>query len=57
MESAPQSRVKYAEMVSRGIIITFADGRCALFPANLLYSMLPQAQELPQLPDETEPTG
>jgi hypothetical protein len=57
MESAPHSRVKYAEIVSRGIVITFADGKCALFPADLLYATLPQAQELLELPDETEPTS
>jgi len=57
MESATHSRVKYAEIVSRGIVITFADGKCALFPADLLYATLPQAQELLELPDETEPTS
>jgi hypothetical protein len=56
MESGSQSRVKYAELVGRDLIITFADGKCALFPADLLYSTLPQAQELPQSPDDTEPT-
>jgi hypothetical protein len=57
MESGPQSGVKYAEIVGRGIIITFADGKCALFPADLLYSTLPQAEELHEPPDETDTTS
>jgi hypothetical protein len=57
METGSQSRVRYAEIVGRGLIITFTDGKCALFPADLLYSTLPQAEELLELPDEAEPTS
>jgi hypothetical protein len=56
METGSQSRVKYAELVGRGLIITFADGKCALFPADLLYSTLPQAEELNEL-DDAEPSS
>ena len=51
METDSPTRVKYAELVGRGVIITFADGKCALFPAGLLYSTLPQAQELREVDD------
>lgn len=51
MEIDSPTRVKYAELVGRGVIITFADGKCALFPADLLYSTLPQAQELHEVDD------
>jgi hypothetical protein len=39
--------VTNAERVRGGILMTFADGRCALFAPELLYSLLPQAQEMP----------
>jgi hypothetical protein len=57
METGSQSNVKYAEIVGRGLIITFTDGKCALFPTDLLYATLPQAEELPELPDEPELTS
>jgi hypothetical protein len=52
METPLQSQVKYAELVGGGLIITFADGKCALFPADLLYATLPQAQELREADDD-----
>lgn len=42
----PSRRVCSAELFRNGVIITFADGKSALYPADLLYSFLPQAQEL-----------
>jgi hypothetical protein len=56
MENGPRSRVKYAEIVGGGIIITFENGKCALFPDDLLYSTLPQAKVLPEPPDDVEQT-
>jgi len=56
MESGAQPRVKYAELVARGLIITFADGKCALFPADLLYATMPQAQELREAEDDDPPS-
>jgi len=43
--------------MARGIIATFADGRSALFPGELLYAMLSQAEDLSGEPLEsaTEP--
>lgn len=39
-------RVRFAELVREGVIITFSDGKCALFSDDLLYALLSQAQEL-----------
>jgi hypothetical protein len=39
-------RVRSAELFRDGVIVTFADGKCALFSANLLYASLSQAQDL-----------
>ncbi len=39
-------RILSAERVTRGIVIIFDDGRCALFSNVLLYATLPQAEEL-----------
>jgi hypothetical protein len=46
--------VTNAERVRGGILMTFADGKCALFPPELLYSLLPQAQEIPEATLEEE---
>jgi hypothetical protein len=46
--------VRSAELFRNGIIITFADGKCALFSADLLYAALSQAQELTDQ-EEDEP--
>jgi len=55
MEPHSQHIVKYVERVSGGVIITFADGKCALFKDDLLYATLSQAQELNDL-DDGEPS-
>jgi hypothetical protein len=55
MEPHSQHVVKYAERIGGGIMITFADGKCALFTADLLYATLPKAQELNDL-DDDEPS-
>jgi hypothetical protein len=47
-------RVCAAEVFRNGIIVTFADGKSALFPADLLYSSLSQAQELSENEEEEE---
>jgi hypothetical protein len=36
-------------------MITFSDGKCALFSADLLYASLPQAQQLHEN-DEEDPS-
>ncbi len=47
-------RVRSAELFRNGIIVTFADGKSALFPAELLYASLPEAQELGENEEEEE---
>jgi hypothetical protein len=46
MAEFPSYRVCSVELFRNGVIITFADGKCALFPGELLYAALPQAHEL-----------
>jgi hypothetical protein len=41
-------RIIEALRMSDGVIITFADGRCALYTAALLHAMFPNADELIQ---------
>lgn len=40
-----------AERVGDAVLIEFADRKCALFPAALLYEILPEAIEI----EDTEP--
>jgi hypothetical protein len=50
---APEScRVLFAELLRGGIVITFSEGKSALFPAELLYESLPKAQNLEEEADE-----
>jgi len=41
-------RIIEALRMSNGVIITFADGKCALYKAALLHAMFPNADELIQ---------
>jgi hypothetical protein len=41
-------RIIEALRMKDGVIITFSDGKCALYSATLLHSMLPNADELIQ---------
>jgi hypothetical protein len=43
MESEPKFHIVDAERVSDGVMVEFDDGECALYPASLLRSILPQA--------------
>jgi hypothetical protein len=45
-------RVESVERLEDDAIICFEDGRSAIYPASLLYAMIPQATEIP--PEETE---
>jgi hypothetical protein len=57
MAELPPHRVRSAELFRNGIIVTFTDGRSALFPAELLYASLAEAQELGENEDEEETDG
>jgi hypothetical protein len=52
MVESSRHRVCSVEPFRNGIIITFADGRSALFSADLLYASLPQAEELTENSEE-----
>ena len=41
-------RIIEALRMRDGVIITFVDGKCALYTAALLYAMFPSADELVQ---------
>jgi hypothetical protein len=53
METASDCIVVYAERVGGNVIIEFNDGKCALYSASFLYSMLTLATEL-GAPDSEE---
>ena len=44
MEVIRAVRILAAERLNDGILIKFADGNCAFYPAALLHAMLPQAE-------------
>jgi hypothetical protein len=46
VKAAP--RVIEALRLRDGVVITFEDGKCALYTASLLFAMFPQADELIQ---------
>jgi hypothetical protein len=46
MEAASECVVVYAERVGGNVIIEFNDGKCALYPASFLHSMLTEATQL-----------
>jgi hypothetical protein len=54
MEAASDCVVVYAERVGGNVIIEFNDGKCALFSAPFLHSMLTQATELGESESEEE---
>jgi hypothetical protein len=46
-------RVRSAELFRNGVIVTFDNGKSALFSADLLYASLPQAQDLSDQMDQS----
>jgi hypothetical protein len=51
----PQTRncdVQSVDRTGGGIVVSFTDGRSALFSSELLYSILDQAQEIPEEPED-----
>ena len=53
MKADPQPRIIYAERLGDGVVITFEDGKTAVYPASLLRSVFDQARELRE--DEPPP--
>lgn len=54
MPDSSHCRVRFVELFKDGIVVTFTDGKSALFSAEFLHSSLSQAQELTEN-DEEEP--
>ena len=46
MKDQEEPHVVSADRLDGSIIITFNDGRCAIYSSALLYATLPQAEEL-----------
>jgi hypothetical protein len=46
MTQAPVHKLVDANMMHGSILITFEDGRMAVYSADLLYAALPQAEEV-----------
>ncbi len=43
-----------ADRLNGAVIISFNDGRCAFYSADLLYSILPNAQDITDLSEDEE---
>jgi hypothetical protein len=55
MGSEQPPRIVSSERTSTGIVVTFADGRCAFYSASILDAAFSQAEDLTNLPaDEIE---
>jgi hypothetical protein len=52
METASEPRVTLAERMEGGVIISFADGKCAVYSASLLYATLSQASHVDPDPED-----
>jgi hypothetical protein len=46
MEPQAKPHIVSADRLGSGLIITFDDGKCGLYSTDLLYAILPQAQEV-----------
>jgi hypothetical protein len=46
MDETPDPQVISAEKHHGDLLITFSDGRAALYPARLLYAVIAQAEEV-----------
>ncbi len=45
MENRPKHRVDNVDRINGDVIVTFDDGKTAIFPASVLYELLPQVRE------------
>lgn len=55
MQSEPGRHVVAAERIDDGVIITFDDGRCAVYSAALLYSFVGSAETVSEVGEEQWP--
>jgi len=54
VESPPQRRVVSVDRLDGDVTVTFDDGKTAVYPASVLYELLPQVSEGPR-EDTKEP--
>jgi len=54
METLLPPRVAFAERLDGGVVVTFEDGRTALYSAALLHDFLSQAQEILDEPEDID---
>jgi len=54
MEDPIELRVSAAERMSGGLLITFGNGKCAIYSAALLYSIFDQAKEVIEEEEDIE---
>jgi hypothetical protein len=52
MPDSPNCVVRFVELLRDGVVITFSDGKSALFSADFLRASLPHAQELSDSEEE-----
>jgi hypothetical protein len=52
METQIVPHVVWAERIGNGIIVTFNDGKCAVYSAVLLYTAFSQAEQVTESEDE-----
>jgi hypothetical protein len=52
MIPAPIHQILVAERLRQGILITFGDGKCAFYSADLLYAHFLEAEEIFETNDE-----
>ena len=46
MENRTVPRIENADRLHGGVIITFDDGKCAVYPTSLLLAIFPNAEEI-----------
>ena len=51
MEPDLTPRISFLERLGGGVVVTFADGRCALYSATLLMDVFSKAEALHDMPD------
>jgi hypothetical protein len=54
MDSPPDPRIVSVDRMDNGAVVSFDDGKTALYSAALLYATLPQARAMPS-DSETPP--
>jgi len=48
VQSPPQRRVVSVDRLDGDVLVTFDDGKTAVYPASVLYELLPQVSEGPR---------